>query len=79
MTTDQHADATRSHALPLRSEVIGLVAFALALTQVVKLSADLSPDSRWQQAFVSFLFTVFELFLPYLLLLPPVTLFTVSL
>jgi len=68
MTTDQHADATRSHALPLRSEVIGLVAFALALTQVVKLSADLSPNSRWQQGFVSFLFTVFELSLPSLLM-----------
>lgn len=68
MTTDQPAAATRSHALPLRLEVVGLVAFALALTQVVKLSADLSPDSRWQQAFVSFLFTVVELSLPSLLM-----------
>ena len=68
MTTDQPADASRSNALPLRLEVIGLVVLALALTQVVKLSADLSPDSRWQQAFVSFLFTVVELSLPSLLM-----------
>ncbi len=68
MTTDQPADATRSNALPLRMGGIGLVVLALALTQVVKLSADLSPDSRWQQGFVSFLFTVFELSLPSLLM-----------
>ena len=68
MTTDQPIDATRSHALPLRSEVIGLVILALVLTQVVKSTTELRPDSRWQQAFVSFLFTVFELFLPCLLM-----------
>lgn len=68
MTTDQPIDATRSHALPLRSEVIGFVILALVLTQVVKSTTELRPDSRWQQAFVSFLFTVFELFLPCLLM-----------
>jgi len=68
MTTDQRADASRSNALPLRLGFIGLVVLALALTQVVKLSADLSPNSRWQQGFVSFLFTVFELSLPSLLM-----------
>ena len=68
MTTDQRADATRSHALPLRSEVIGLVILALVLTQVVKSTTELRPDSRWQQAFVSFLFTVVELSLPSLLM-----------
>jgi hypothetical protein len=68
MTTDQHADATRSHALPLRSEVIGLLVLALVLTEVVKSTTELWPDSRWQQAFVSFLFTVVELSLPSLLM-----------
>lgn len=68
MTTDQRADASRSNALPLRLGFIGLVVLALALTQVVKLSADLSPNSRWQQGFVRFLFTVFELSLPSLLM-----------
>lgn len=68
MTTDQPAGATRSHALPLRLEVIGLLVLTLALPQVVESAVELWPDSRWRQAFVIFLFPVFELFLPSLLM-----------
>jgi membrane protease YdiL (CAAX protease family) len=68
MTTTQPTDQQQSRTSPTRLEVIGLVVFALALLQVGKSTTELWPDSRWQQAFVSFLFTVFELFLPCLLM-----------
>ena len=68
MTTTQPTDQQQSRTSPTRLEVIGLVVFALALSQVGKSTTELWPDSRWQQAFVSFLFTVFELFLPCLLM-----------
>jgi len=68
MTTTQPTDQQQSRTSPTRLEVIGLVVFALALSQVGKSTTELWPDSRWQQAFVSFLLTVFELFLPCLLM-----------
>ena len=68
MTTTQPTDQQQSRTSPTRLEVIGLVVFALALLQVGKSTTELWPDSRWQQAFVSFLFTVVELSLPSLLM-----------